>query len=122
MSIYSLAHLSSRCFNSFVATTPLDTGAKADRRRELGERIRWARPLIAADELRFRVRCAAGILDTLNTAAMQTELHHTNANELERLLIPVITGALSNPRAAEEHSPRPRSVAQPSSSARSDRR
>lgn len=60
-------------------------------------RLRCALPHIPEDELRFRVRCAAGILDTLSSTNMQTELQDKDADELERLLVPVISGALGNP-------------------------
>lgn len=67
---------------------------------QLAAHLRHALPHIPEEELRFRVRCAAGILNTLSTSGMRAELEDLDAEQLERLLVPVIAGALSNPCAA----------------------
>lgn len=65
---------------------------------QLCGRLSHALPEVPRDDLRFRVRCAAGILDTLSTANMQPDLEGKSTEELERLLVPVIAGTLSGAR------------------------
>jgi AcrR family transcriptional regulator len=69
------------------------TVARAD--AELLPRLRRALPSVTEYELRFRLECAAGILYYLITGRMRIDLRDTSASELERLLVPVITGALT---------------------------
>jgi AcrR family transcriptional regulator len=61
---------------------------------ELVTRLRQALPQVPESELRFRVTCAGGILQVLRTGGMQAELEEMSASELERFLVPVISGAL----------------------------
>jgi AcrR family transcriptional regulator len=61
---------------------------------QLCGRLSGALPDVPQDELRFRVRCAAGILDTLSTTNTQPDLEGKSAEEIERLLVTVIAGAL----------------------------
>jgi AcrR family transcriptional regulator len=57
-------------------------------------RLQHALPGVPESELRFRVTCAGGILHVLRTGGMQAELEDMPATELERVLVPVISGAL----------------------------
>jgi AcrR family transcriptional regulator len=61
---------------------------------ELVVHLRQALPDVSDQELRFRVACASGIIHVLKTDAMQAELEDKDPRELERLIIPVIAGAL----------------------------
>ena len=61
---------------------------------ELCGRLRGVLAEVPEAELRFRVRCAAGILDTLSATNARPELEGKSVQELERLLVPVIAGAL----------------------------
>ncbi|HWF73760.1 MAG TPA: TetR/AcrR family transcriptional regulator [Solirubrobacteraceae bacterium] len=61
---------------------------------ELVARLSQALPGVPESELRFRVACAGGILHVLRTDGMQAELEHVPPSEVQRLLIPVISGAL----------------------------
>jgi AcrR family transcriptional regulator len=67
---------------------------------ELVNHLRHALPGVPEAELRFRVSCAAGILQALRTDGMQAELENKPARELEQLLVPVISGALGQPARA----------------------
>ncbi|MDQ6807786.1 MAG: TetR family transcriptional regulator [Actinomycetota bacterium] len=69
-------------------------GAIARFHDELVIHLRSALPGVPEQELRFRVTCAGGILHALRTDGMQAELEEKSAPELERLLVPVISGAL----------------------------
>jgi AcrR family transcriptional regulator len=62
---------------------------------ELVRRLRTALPEVAEPELRFRTTCALAILNVLSTSSMEAELQDKSPVELERLLVPVITGTLS---------------------------
>jgi AcrR family transcriptional regulator len=53
-------------------------------------------------ELRFRISCAAGILQVLRTDGLPAELEDRSAAELERYLVPVISGALAAGDTAED--------------------
>jgi AcrR family transcriptional regulator len=64
-------------------------------RDELVAHLRHVLPAVAEDELSFRARCAAGIIKNLSTSNMRLELQGKTTDELERLLVPVITGALA---------------------------
>jgi AcrR family transcriptional regulator len=57
--------------------------------------LRRAMPGVTDDELRFRLECAAGILHFLSSGNMRYDLTGTSEDELERLLTPVIAGALA---------------------------
>ncbi|SDC90328.1 DNA-binding transcriptional regulator, AcrR family [Rhodococcus tukisamuensis] len=50
-------------------------------------------PGVDEQELVFRTRCAAGLLNWLALAPIGTELAATPAEEIERLLVPVVAGA-----------------------------
>jgi AcrR family transcriptional regulator len=61
-------------------------------------------PGVKHQELIFRIRAAAGLLNWLTLAPVGTELRHRSERELERLLVPILAGAfrgsarLSSPR------------------------
>jgi AcrR family transcriptional regulator len=61
---------------------------------ELVIRLGHALPGVPETELRFRVSCAAGILQVLRTDGMTAELEDKPGLEVEQLLVPVISGAL----------------------------
>jgi hypothetical protein len=67
--------------------------ARAD--AELLPRLRRALPGVSEDEVRFRRESAIGILNFLVTGAMRVDLRGKSATDLERLLVPVIAGALA---------------------------
>jgi hypothetical protein len=48
-------------------------------------------------ELRFRVEAVVGIVHYLIIGGMRIDLHGKSPDELNRLLLPVITGALTAP-------------------------
>lgn len=50
-------------------------------------------PDVKREELIFRTRCAAGMLNWLALAPVGVELTHKSEKQLERLLVPVLTGA-----------------------------
>lgn len=50
-------------------------------------------PEVDAQELIFRTRCAAGLLNWLALAPIGTELASSPVEQIERLLTPVVTGA-----------------------------
>ncbi|MEY9834859.1 TetR/AcrR family transcriptional regulator [Streptacidiphilus sp. EB103A] len=50
-------------------------------------------PGVDEDELIFRTRCAAGLLNWLALAPIGTELAAMSAEEIERQLVPVVAGA-----------------------------
>jgi hypothetical protein len=64
---------------------------------ELFPRLRRALPGVTDFELRFRVEAAAGIMYYLITGKMRVDLQGKSAGELERLVVPVIAGALNAP-------------------------
>ena len=59
------------------------------------ERLRRALPGVPEDELRFRMEATAGILSFLASGHPGIDLDTKTESELERLLIPVMTGALA---------------------------
>lgn len=63
---------------------------RADALRVLTVRL----PAIAEQELVFRLRCAAGMVNWLALAPIGAELAGTPADQIERLLVPVLAGAL----------------------------
>jgi AcrR family transcriptional regulator len=67
--------------------------ARAD--AELLVHLRRALPGVSDDDLRFRMGCAVGILHFLASGSMRGDLEDKNAAELERLFVPVISGALA---------------------------
>jgi AcrR family transcriptional regulator len=69
------------------------TVSRAD--AELLPRLRRALPGVPDEELRFRRECVAGILHFLATGGMRIYPPRTTPGELERMLIPVVTGALA---------------------------
>src|SRR5947209_2932571 len=90
------------------------TIARAD--AELFPRLRRALPGVTDEDLQFRVQAVAGIIQHLVNGRMRVDMYDKSASELERLLIPVITGVLT----AGGHNPasRPRSKPVRRSSAR----
>jgi AcrR family transcriptional regulator len=62
--------------------------------------LRRAVPGVPDDELRFRLECAAGILHFLSSGNMRFDLSGCSEKKLERLLTPVIAGALAGGPAA----------------------
>jgi AcrR family transcriptional regulator len=63
---------------------------RADMLRVLKTNVRSARD----QELIFRTRCAAGLLNWLVLAPVGSELRHKSEKQIERLLVPVLAGAL----------------------------
>jgi AcrR family transcriptional regulator len=61
----------------------------------LMQRLRQALPDVGDDELRFRWDCAAGILRALAAGTARTELEGRCPTDLERMLLPVLSGTLS---------------------------
>jgi AcrR family transcriptional regulator len=61
---------------------------------ELAAALERALPGVPADELRFRMECAGGILYFMATGIMRVDLETKSGAEVERLLVPAITGAL----------------------------
>jgi hypothetical protein len=51
-------------------------------------------PGVDEQELIFRTRCAAGLLNWIAVAPLGAELASTPAVRIERLLVPVVAGAL----------------------------
>jgi hypothetical protein len=51
-------------------------------------------PGVSREELAFRTRCAAGLLNWLVLAPIGDELAAQPAERIERWLVPVVTGAL----------------------------
>jgi AcrR family transcriptional regulator len=62
--------------------------------------LRRALPGVPDDELRFRLECASGILHFLSSGNMRVDLAGKTADDLARLLTPVIAGALAGGPAA----------------------
>jgi AcrR family transcriptional regulator len=69
------------------------TIARAD--AELFPRLRRALPGVTDQDLHFRIQAVAGIIHHLVRGRMHVDMHDKGSSELERLLIPVITGALT---------------------------
>jgi AcrR family transcriptional regulator len=70
-----------------------ETRARSD--AELLAHMANALPEVAPDELRFRTQSALGILNFFVSGSMRVDLRGKSRAELEQLLIPVLTGALS---------------------------
>lgn len=58
-------------------------------------RLRRALPDVPEDDLRFRSEATAGILHFLASGSMRVDIESKTETELERLLAPVVTGALA---------------------------
>jgi AcrR family transcriptional regulator len=72
-------------------------GARFDRIRTSVLRVLKTNLHGAKDqELIFRTRCAAGMLNWLVLAPIAFELRHKSAKQLERLLIPILAGTFSS--------------------------
>jgi AcrR family transcriptional regulator len=69
------------------------TVARAD--AELLRHLRRALPGLTEYELRFRLQCAVGIVYYLIIGRMRVDLQDKTGAELERMLVPVIAGALT---------------------------
>jgi hypothetical protein len=52
-------------------------------------------PDVPEDELLFRVKCVGGILVLLSVPDLEPELQGKSPEEVERMLVPVIAGALA---------------------------
>jgi AcrR family transcriptional regulator len=76
-----------------IADWITETRARLD--AELLARMATALPGVAAEELRFRAQSAIGILNFLVSGSMRVDLRDKSQAELEQLLVPVLTGALS---------------------------
>jgi AcrR family transcriptional regulator len=61
---------------------------------ELMAALRRALPGVPEDQLRFRKECAAGILYFMASGAMRIDFEAMDDEQIERLLVPVICGAL----------------------------
>jgi AcrR family transcriptional regulator len=57
--------------------------------------LRRALPDVSDEELRFRRESAIGIINFLVTGSMRIDLHGRSSEEIEHLLIPVLSGALA---------------------------
>ena len=57
--------------------------------------LRRVLPGVPDDQLSFRKECALGILHFMASGAMRVDLEAASAEEVERLLIPALTGALA---------------------------
>ena len=62
-------------------------------------RLGHALPGVSEAELRFRWDCVAGILRGLVAGSARTDLDGCCPADLERMLVPVLAGALAAPRA-----------------------
>ncbi|MFF7077934.1 TetR/AcrR family transcriptional regulator [Streptomyces lavendulae] len=72
---------------------------KFEQARRQAVRVLAARlPEVDEQELVFRVRCAAGMLNWLAVAPIGAELTREPADRVERMLIPVVAGALQGAR------------------------
>jgi AcrR family transcriptional regulator len=69
------------------------TVARAD--AELLPHLRRALPGLTEYELRFRLQCAFGIVYYLITGRKRVDLREKTGPELERMLVPVLAGALT---------------------------
>lgn len=70
-------------------------GAKFQQsRRDMVRRLLVSLPGVDEQELSFRIRCAAGLLNWLVLAPIGTELAAKPAEEIEQWLVPVLAGAL----------------------------
>ncbi|MDX6333780.1 MAG: hypothetical protein QOG05_1120 [Streptosporangiaceae bacterium] len=58
-------------------------------------RLRGVLPDVPEDELLFRVKCVGGILVLLSVPDLEPELQGKSPEEVERMLVPVIAGALA---------------------------
>ena len=65
---------------------------------ELLPRLRRALPGVPDDELQFRRECVVGIINFLVTGRMRIDLTHRSPDDVERLLVSVIAGALRGRR------------------------
>jgi hypothetical protein len=61
-------------------------------RRDVVRGLKPNVPGVGDQELIFRTRCAAGLLNWLVLAPMGAELRHKSERQLERLLAPVVAG------------------------------
>ncbi|MDQ6747679.1 MAG: hypothetical protein M3010_06185, partial [Candidatus Dormibacteraeota bacterium] len=84
-----------------VASDPPDgleawaASATARAHQVLIARLRGVLPDVAEDELLFRVKCVGGILVLLSVPDLEPELQGKSPEEVERMLVPVIAGALA---------------------------
>ena len=62
---------------------------------ELLVHLRRALPGVPEDELRFRMECATGMLNSLASGRLRVPGNDRSAAELERLFVPVLAGALA---------------------------
>lgn len=67
-------------------------------RQDVARVLSAVAPETDEEELLFRTRCAAGMLNWLALAPIGTELAARSAEEIERWLTPVVAGALTGPR------------------------
>jgi AcrR family transcriptional regulator len=70
----------------------VEVGTRAD--PDLLAALRRALPGVPEDELRFRKECAAGILYFMASGVMRVDLGASTVEEVERLLLPALTGTL----------------------------
>lgn len=93
-----------RCLQRIVARLVADppaelrdwmAGSIARADAELLRLLRGAMPGVPDGELRVRAECAAGILHFIATGNMRCDLATKTEEEVERLLVPVIAGALA---------------------------
>lgn len=63
--------------------------------RALLPRLRAVLPGLTDAELRFRVKCVGGILVLLSNVALEADLGGRSSAEMERMIAPVVAGALA---------------------------
>jgi AcrR family transcriptional regulator len=63
-------------------------------RAGVGQMLKKHLPRVRAPELIFRIRCAAGMLNWLALAPVGEELNGKSEKSAERLLVPIVAGAL----------------------------
>ncbi len=61
----------------------------------LVDRLRVLMPELTDDQLLFRVKCVGGILVLLSSTALEPDVAGRSVDELERMLVPVVAGALA---------------------------
>jgi hypothetical protein len=69
------------------------TGKFQQSRRDVAKRLSANLPGVDEQELDFRIRCAAGMLNWLALAPIGAELAAKPSEQIERWLVPVLAGA-----------------------------
>lgn len=69
--------------------------ATARAHEALQVRLRPLLPDVSEDELLFRIKCIGAILVSLSVAAAEPDLRGKSPKQVERMLVPIVTGALA---------------------------